>query len=91
MRILGEKGRDGRKYNLPTALEVATLVVSDFDAVDFERDVIVETQSGILQCISTFESAYWPLQYPFLFPKGKDGYIRYIVFKDNPRKVRRKR
>ncbi|GAU39679.1 hypothetical protein TSUD_320920 [Trifolium subterraneum] len=45
LRILGKRGRDGRRYNLPTASEVAALIVGDFDAADFERDVIVEFQS----------------------------------------------
>jgi hypothetical protein len=58
LRILGKRGRDGRRYNLPTASEVAALIVGDFDAADFDRDVIVETHSGLLQRISTFEPAY---------------------------------
>jgi hypothetical protein len=74
LRILGKRGRDGRRYNLPTASEVAALVVGDYDAADFERDVIVEKQSGLLKRVSTFEPAYWPLQYPLLFPRGEDGY-----------------
>ncbi|MCI02662.1 helicase-like protein, partial [Trifolium medium] len=69
LRILGKRGRDGRRYNLPTASEVVALIVGDFDVADFDRDVIVETRSGLLQRISTFEPAYWPLQYPLLFPR----------------------
>jgi hypothetical protein len=91
LRILGKRGRDGRRYNLPSASEVAALVVGDYDAADFDRDVIVETQSGLLKRISTFEPAYWPLQYPLLFPRGEDGYSRDIQFKDNPKKSTRKR
>jgi hypothetical protein len=71
LRILGKRGRDGRRYNLPTASEVAALIVGNFDAADFERDIIVEEQSGLLKRISTFEPSYWPLQYPLLFPRGK--------------------
>ncbi|MCI85493.1 helicase-like protein, partial [Trifolium medium] len=43
LRILGKRGRDGRRYNLPTASEVAALIVGDFDAADFDRDVTVQT------------------------------------------------
>jgi len=82
LRILGKRGRDGRRYNLPTASEVATLIVGDFDAADFDRDVIVETQSGLLQRISVFEPAYLPLQYPLLFPRGEDGFRKDIPFND---------
>ena len=49
LRILGKRGRDGRRYNLPTASEVAALIVGDFDGENPERDVIVETQSGLLK------------------------------------------
>ncbi|GAU27991.1 hypothetical protein TSUD_373870 [Trifolium subterraneum] len=86
LRILGKRGRDGRRYNLPTASEVAALIVGDFDAADFERDVIVETQTGLLQHISTFQPSYWPLQYPLLFPRGEDGYSRDIEFNDNDKR-----
>jgi hypothetical protein len=91
LRILGKRGRDGRRYNLPTASEVAALIVGDFDTADFERDIIVETMSGLLKRISTFEPSYWPLQYPLLFPRGEDGYRKDIEFKENPRKSSRKR
>jgi hypothetical protein len=43
LKILGKRGRDGRRYNLPTASEVAALIVGDFDGVNADRDVIVET------------------------------------------------
>ncbi|XP_045821940.1 uncharacterized protein LOC123914810 [Trifolium pratense] len=91
LRILGKRGSDGRRYNLPSASEVAALIVGDFDAADFDRDVIVQTQSGLLKRISTFEPAYWPLQYPLLFPRGEDGYRRDIKFRDKPGKSARKR
>ncbi|GAU29925.1 hypothetical protein TSUD_148340 [Trifolium subterraneum] len=91
LRILDKRGHDGRRYNLPTASEVAALIVGDFDSADFERDIIVEEWSGLLQRISTFEPAYWPLQYPLLFPRGEDGHRRDIEFRGNPRKAARKR
>ncbi|MCH79284.1 ATP-dependent DNA helicase PIF1 [Trifolium medium] len=60
LRLLGKRCCDGRRYNLPSTSEVA-LVVGDFDSADFDRDVVVQTQTGLLQRISTFEPAYWPL------------------------------
>lgn len=83
LRILRKRGRDGRRYNLPTASEVAALIVGDFDSADFDKDVIVETQSGLLQRISVFEPAYLPLQYTLLFPKGGDGYRRDIPYNED--------
>lgn len=46
LRILGKRCYDGRRYNLPTTLEVVVLIVGDFDNAEFESDNIVETQSG---------------------------------------------
>ncbi|CAJ2631977.1 unnamed protein product [Trifolium pratense] len=83
LRILGKRGRDGRRYNLPTTSEVAALIVGDFDAADFERDIILETQSGLLKRISAFEPAYLPLQYPMLFPRGEDGFRKDIQYNDD--------
>ncbi|XP_058733993.1 uncharacterized protein LOC131605682, partial [Vicia villosa] len=81
LRILGKRGYDGRRYNLPTTSEVAALIVGDFDSVE-ERDIIVETQSGWLKRISILSSPYLPLQYPSLFPRGEDGYWEGIQYND---------
>ncbi|XP_058784536.1 uncharacterized protein LOC131659346 [Vicia villosa] len=81
--ILRNRGCDGRRYNLPTASEVAALVVGDFDSVDFDRDVVVETQSGLLQRISVFEPTYLPLQYPLLLPRGEDGFRKDIPYNED--------
>nr|KYP69792.1 hypothetical protein KK1_008997 [Cajanus cajan] len=43
LRIIGKRGKDGRRYNLPTASKVVALVVDDFDADNGERDIILET------------------------------------------------
>lgn len=86
LRILGKRGYDGRRYNMPTASEVAALVVGDYDAADFERDVVVEERSGLLKHISVFETSYLPLQYPLIFSRGEDGFRRDIKFSDKPTK-----
>jgi len=91
LRILGKRGYDGRRYNLPTASEVAALVVGDYDAADFDRDIIVECVSGLLKRISVFETAYLPLQYPLLFSRGEDGFRRDIRFSEKPSKAPIKR
>jgi len=91
LRILGKRGRDGRRYNLPFALEVVALIVGDYGSADFERDLIVVTQSGLLQRVSLYEPAYLPLQYPLLFPRGEDGFRKDIPFNDelNPNSTKR--
>jgi hypothetical protein len=91
LRILGKRNRDGRRYNLPTASEVAALIVGDFDSSDFERDVVVEERSGALKRISILEPSYLPLQYPLLFPRGQDGYRKYIRYNETSKKSQIKR
>lgn len=91
LRIIGKKGHDGRRYNLPVASEVAALIVGDFDTVGVERDIIVETRTGSLKRISVLSSAYLPLQYPLLFPRGEDGYRDDIPLNDDSGGESRKR
>ncbi|XP_035838217.1 uncharacterized protein LOC110901544 [Helianthus annuus] len=73
LRLIYRKEKDGRTYNLPTTSEVVALVVGDiYKAID-HRDIVVETQSGMLQRISELHPSYLALQYPLLFPYGDDG------------------
>ncbi|XP_057723392.1 uncharacterized protein LOC130939297 [Arachis stenosperma] len=74
LRLLGKRGKDGRRYNLPSANEVAALIVGDFDIDKTDRDIVVETQNGRLQRINQLNPSYLGLQYPLLFPYGEDGY-----------------
>ncbi|CAH1430090.1 unnamed protein product [Lactuca virosa] len=74
LRIIGKRDRDGRTYNLPTASEVAALIVGDISDSIENRDIVVQTKSGFLQRISELHPSYLPLQYPLLFPYGDDGY-----------------
>lgn len=84
LRIIGKRGNDGRRYNMPTASEVAALVVGDYDAANTERDVVVEERSGLLKRISVFEPSYLPLQYPLIFTRGENGFRRDIRFTNRP-------
>ncbi|KAM3221062.1 hypothetical protein P3L10_020330 [Capsicum annuum] len=74
LRLIGKRGTDGRRYNLPTVSEVATLVVGDFEPSRSDRDIIIESHSGQLQRINELNATYLSLQYPLLFPYGEDGY-----------------
>ncbi|XP_076960654.1 uncharacterized protein LOC143637083 [Bidens hawaiensis] len=74
LRIVGTKKYDGRTFNLPTASEVAALIVGDIgDAMD-KRDIIVNSRSGGLRRISELHPSYTPLQFPLIYPFGEDGY-----------------
>lgn len=74
IRIIANRQQDGRTYNLPSASEVAALIVGDIDISFGSRDIIVKTKSGTLQPISELHPSYLALQYPLLFPFGDDGY-----------------
>ncbi|XP_015955686.1 uncharacterized protein LOC107480082 [Arachis duranensis] len=52
LRLMGKRGKDGRRYNLSSANEIAALIVGDFDPDKNDRDIVVETQSGRLQRIN---------------------------------------
>ncbi|KAL6530588.1 hypothetical protein OROMI_028477 [Orobanche minor] len=80
LKLIGKRGTDGRTHNLPSVSEVAALIVGDFDRVDGDRDILVETRSGKLDRINELNAAYLALQYPLLFPYGEDGYREDIEF-----------
>ncbi|GKD77876.1 hypothetical protein Tco_1340497 [Tanacetum coccineum] len=52
LRLIGTRQRGGRQYNLPTASEVASLIVGDFDSTEHKRDVILQCQDGDFKRIS---------------------------------------
>ena len=75
LRLIGTRERDGRDYNLPTANEVAALIVGDFDSSTNQRDIILHFKEGGLKRISELHPLYLALQYPLLFPYAEDGYL----------------
>lgn len=81
LKLIGRRDSDGRTYNLPTASEVAALIVGDVDTGD-KRDIVVETQNGKLKQISELHPSYLPMQYPLLFPYGEDGYRVDVMHRD---------
>lgn len=68
LKLIRSRTRDSRRYNLPSANEIATLIVGDFDNQEGVKDIVVKTQSRKLQRISELHPLYLPLQYPLLFP-----------------------
>ena len=56
LKLIANREKDGRTYNVPTVPEVAALIVGDFDA-NSKRDIIIETQHGQLQRIHELHSS----------------------------------
>ncbi|KAL8143370.1 LOW QUALITY PROTEIN: hypothetical protein V2J09_016402 [Rumex salicifolius] len=74
-----------------TASEVAALVVGDFGKTGTSRDVLIKHSSGGLQRISEIHPLYMALQYPLLFPYGKDGFHPNILYHVNTGKRKTQR
>ncbi|XP_019191052.1 PREDICTED: uncharacterized protein LOC109185566 [Ipomoea nil] len=80
MRLIDRRATDARTYSLPTASEVAALIVGDLEPSMGEQDILVECKTGGLKRINELNPAYLPLQYPILFPYGEDGFREDILF-----------
>ncbi|XP_057770918.1 uncharacterized protein LOC130990707 [Salvia miltiorrhiza] len=80
LRLISERGKDARTYNLPSTSEVAALIVGDIDDSMGNRDIVIEFKSGQLKRINELHPSYLALQYPLLFPYGEDGYKCDIPF-----------
>nr|GEW78568.1 uncharacterized protein [Tanacetum cinerariifolium] len=74
LRLIVTRQRDGRQYNLPTASEVAALIIGDFDSTEHKRDIILHCQDGDFKRISELHPSYLALHYPLFFPYGEDNY-----------------
>ncbi|KAK9053943.1 hypothetical protein SSX86_025018 [Deinandra increscens subsp. villosa] len=62
LRIISNRQKDARTYNLPTSSEVAVLIVGDISNLIDHRDIVVTSTSGSLQRISELHPSYLPLQ-----------------------------
>ncbi|KAL6512382.1 hypothetical protein OROHE_019994 [Orobanche hederae] len=83
MKLIGTREYNRRMCNLPTAPEVAALIVGDIDDQMDVRDIVVESRVSFLKCISELHPSYLPLQHTLLFPYGEDGYMIDIPHRDN--------
>ncbi|XP_071699877.1 uncharacterized protein [Rutidosis leptorrhynchoides] len=82
IKLIGSPDKDGRTHNLPTADEVAAIIVGDIDGTADKRDIILEKRSRKFRRISEFHIRYLALQYPLLFPYAEDGYRTYVYYRD---------
>ncbi|RYQ79615.1 hypothetical protein Ahy_Scaffold2g107541 [Arachis hypogaea] len=87
-RLLGKRGKDDRRYNLPSANEVAALIVGDFDINKIDRDIVIETQ---MVYTIVFQKCGLPHAHILIFlhwedkyPMGKD--IDQIISAEIPNK-----
>src|SRR6266542_3474522 len=73
--IHSDQTRDSRRYNVPTASDVAAIMIGDgYDINLSNRDILLRLHDGGLQRISEFHPSYDALHYILLFPGGDDGW-----------------
>jgi len=91
LKLLAKRPTDGRTYNLPTAPEIAALIVGDIDGLVDKRDIVIRTKTGYLQRISDLHPSYIALQYPLISPFDEDGFrvgIKHKGIPDDCEKIR---
>jgi hypothetical protein len=76
IRLRVTPGHDRRRYNLPSADEVAVILpgLEGDDTQVSRRDIILQNRTGSLQIINDLHPAYVPLYYVLLFPYGENGW-----------------
>ncbi|KAH6885517.1 hypothetical protein BKA70DRAFT_1123996, partial [Coprinopsis sp. MPI-PUGE-AT-0042] len=75
LRLRLTPGLDRRRYNTPTADEVAVIICdTNGEAPAPKRDIVLNLRNGGLRIISDIHPAYAPLAYPLLFPRGENGW-----------------
>jgi len=65
---------DQRRYNQPTAAEVAVIMPGTGEEQFDRREIVLQSRTGPLKRISELHSAYLPLRYPLLHPHGEQGW-----------------
>ena len=92
MSLVLQQGDDRRRYNLPTVDEIAAIIPGTGEEdVDHNRDIVLHYKHGGLHNISHLHPLYAPLHYVLLFPKGDQGWHRYIdIVQPEGRTVRSK-
>nr|GEV87429.1 hypothetical protein [Tanacetum cinerariifolium] len=81
-RLLSER-TSSRQYSASTVAEVTALITNDFGDGESTRDIIVNTKDGQPKRILELHTSYMALQYPLLFPYGKDRYHDKILYHRN--------
>ncbi|KVI04654.1 hypothetical protein Ccrd_017025 [Cynara cardunculus var. scolymus] len=82
LRIINSRTTDGRQYNLPSANEVAGLIVGELSEKNFECDVIVEHRTTELQRITDLHPSFMSMTYPLIHPYGEDGFKQNILLQN---------
>ncbi|XP_051229354.1 uncharacterized protein [Lolium perenne] len=81
IRSFGDEGGSHvARFSGPTACEIAALIVGDLTPEVNRFDVVVETNSHELKCVSSLNPSLMALQYPLLFPHTDKGFYLGIKY-----------
>jgi hypothetical protein len=77
---------DQRRYNAPTASQVAAMWVEGSDPQNtFDRQVVLYGKGDRPIYIRAYYGCYDPLAYPLFFPRGETGWNRWIPYETPPK------
>jgi hypothetical protein len=82
IKIFGDVDAHGDVFSFSVASEVVGVVVGDIGESDVGRDIIIEDQASCLQKINERHRKFMCMQYPLLFPYGKDGFHDNIMYRE---------
>jgi hypothetical protein len=85
LKLIGKRNKSGT-HNLPSASEVAALVVRNPSEESVTRHIIGEFKDMGPQRISNIYPKLMSLQYHLLFSYGEDGFTLQIPYQFQPRK-----
>ncbi|XP_074313470.1 uncharacterized protein LOC141648644 [Silene latifolia] len=91
VKLIGNRSRDTRAFNTPTASEIAALIVGDIEDTIGYRDIIVDHKKDGTQQINETHPSFMSMQYPLLFPYGEDGYVEKTMSRDSSTRPNKKR
>uniref|UniRef100_A0A0A9B5H4 Helitron helicase-like domain-containing protein n=1 Tax=Arundo donax TaxID=35708 RepID=A0A0A9B5H4_ARUDO len=88
LKLIAQPGKNGM-HGLPSASEVAALVMKDPTDQTQGRNIIVEFKDMGPQRISNTHPKLMSMQYPLLYPYGEDGFTLEIPYQEKGAKYKR--
>lgn len=78
---------DQRRYNKPTANEIAGVFFSETGEPPHNRYVVAHGKQGGPKLLSTYSPHCDPMMYPLIFPSGEPGWDKELKHNGNRRQV----
>jgi hypothetical protein len=80
MELVMDYGTNYRTENLPRESEIVTIIEEEGDFAVNGRKIILATKgTGEMEIVDSSHPAYFPLQYPLIWPYGNPGWTYEIT------------